>query len=419
MVQSADTSQSSADAPGADASADASPATAAAGAVDSKPCTITLEDGSVISGMLVDEGGERLVVLREPKSAEEARTEMESSPPRELLRAEREAWDLSLKECIRLTFENRRGFHVTAPLGDEDRLTISPAPGYWSSSERFREAAADQLRDVADCYADLHFAYGDLESRRVAEADTLQTWRRVKARFVVGAEGGEEAAETQTRSQYFNCRLQVEVAQKNLFTVENRLRYLIGLAAKDGRLIRPSTPLEADERRYDWETVHAEALANRTELRDQRKVVEDHQRSEAVAEARLAGAQNGKLGGRLTETVARHCRLLTARETAVLKDMELSVAHQLGQAVRDVDLAYGMMRTNFDQRAAAEDDVKAVRAVNDAGRASTDLLLQAFQRRAEAESAHHRALADYARAKMRVEYRKGTLLEAHGIRVAE
>lgn len=33
---------------------------------------------------------------------------------------------------------------------------------------------------------------------------------------------------------------------------------------------------------------------------------------------------------------------------------------------------------------------------------SIDLLLQAIQRRAQAEYAYHRALADYARAKMRV-----------------
>jgi hypothetical protein len=87
--------------------------------------------------------------------------------------------------------------------------------------------------------------------------------------------------------------------------------------------------------------------------------------------------------------------------------------------VRDVDLACGTMQTNRNQRAAAEDDVVAVRAIYDAGRVSLDLLLQAIQRRAQAESAHHRSLADYERATMRVEWRKGTLLQAYGIGVAE
>lgn len=229
---------------------------------ESTPCTITLEDGSVINGMLIDQGGERLVVLREPKSAKDATIEARLNPPAGRLQAELKMWDLTLKECIRLTFENHRGCQVVTPAVDEEGLTIAPVPGFWSSTDKFRSFAGDQLRDVIACYADLHFAYGDLESRRVAEADSLQTLRGVKAKFVVGAAGGEEAAETQIRSQYFNCRSQVEVAQTNLFTVENRLRYLIGLAVNDGRLIRPSTPLEAGERRYDWETVHAEWLAN-------------------------------------------------------------------------------------------------------------------------------------------------------------
>jgi hypothetical protein len=241
----------------------------------------------------------------------------------------------------------------------------------------------------------------------------------VKAKFDRGIEGGEAAAEAQSRNEYFNFRGQVEKAQANLLNAEKRLRFLIGLAANDGRLIRPSDPFETSERRYDWKTVHTEALANRIELRTQRKLVENHQRSQAVAEAMLASAQSRKLGERLTEAAARHCRLLTARETAVLKDMELSVSHQLSQAVRDVDLAFGTIQTNCNQRAAAEDDVVAVRMIYDAGRVSLDLLLQAVQRRAQAESARQRSLVDYERATMRVEWRKGTLLEAYGISVAE
>lgn len=397
------------------------PGPAAAMPDESTPCTITLEDGSVINGMLIDQAGERLVVLREPKSAKEATLDSRLNPPVGRLQADWKMWDLTLKECIRLTFANHRGSQVVAQAGDEDRLTISPVTGFWRSPDEFRAFAADQLRDIVECYAELHFAYGDLESRRVAEANSLQTWRGVKAKFDVGAVGGEEAAETQTRRQYFNCRSQMETAQKNLFTVENRLRYLLGLAANDGRLIRPSTPLEADERRYDWETVHAEALANRTELRDQRELLEKHRQASTKlnAEAAKVTSERPTVAERVKKTEARHAELLVSREAAELTDMELSVSHQLGQAVRDVDLTYGTTQTNFNQRAAAEDDLKAVRAIYDAGRASIDLLLQAIQRRAEAESAYHRALVDYERAKMRVEYRKETVLEAYGISVAE
>ena len=48
-----------------------------------------------------------------------------------------------------------------------------------------------------------------------------------------------------------------------------------------------------------------------------------------------------------------------------------------------------------------------------------DLLLQAQQRRAEAESAYYRSLVDYNRAIMRVHCRKGSLLEYNGIFLQE
>lgn len=53
---------------------------------------------------------------------------------------------------------------------------------------------------------------------------------------------------------------------------------------------------------------------------------------------------------RVKKTEARHCELLVSCEAAVLTDMELSVSHQLGQAVRDVNLTYGTTQTNFNQR---------------------------------------------------------------------
>jgi hypothetical protein len=125
------------------------------------------------------------------------------------------------------------------------------------------------------------------------------------------------------------------------------------------------------------------------------------------------------LGFRLGMTTVRHSQLLLARERAVLQDLELSISHQLGQSVRDLDLTYGTTQTNFNRRAAAEDEVQAVAAIHRVGRVTLDLLLQAQQRRAEAESAYYRSLVDYNRAIMRVHWRKGSLLEYNGIYLQE
>ena len=333
----------------------------------------------------------------------------------------------------------------------------------------FEAGVRDQMRDVEEAYWELYFCYRDLEARRVGEASALETWRRVKAKFSIGGEGGEANTEAQSRSQYFNFRQQVEVAQSNLFTVENRLRFLMGLAPSDGRLIRPADEPTIAPVKFDWATIHTEALARREEIRRQKWTIKRREleliaaknqllpRLDLVGRYRWLGAgdnlldvpRNGippfldgstawesltsgdfqeweaglqfsmPLGFRLGMTTVRHSQLLLARERAVLQDMELSVSHQLSQTVRDLDLSYGTTQTNFNQRAAAEDDVKAVAAIYYVGRVTLDLLLQAQQRRAQAESAYYRSLVDYNRAIMRVHWRKGSLLEYNGIYLQE
>jgi hypothetical protein len=45
-----------------------------------------------------------------------------------------------------------------------------------------------------------------------------------------------------------------------LFRAENRLRYMMGLAATDGRLIRPSEEPSDAHVLFDWSEIHAEAM---------------------------------------------------------------------------------------------------------------------------------------------------------------
>jgi hypothetical protein len=115
----------------------------------------------------------------------------------------------------------------------------------------------------------------------------------------------------------------------------------------------------------------------------------------------------------------RHQQLLLARERAILLDLENEIVHQLGDAIRDIDLNYGLTQTNFQRRLAAEQEVFAVNAAYEVGNVTLDLLLDAQRRRAEAESAYYRSLVDYNRAIMNVHYRKGSLLEYDGVYLAE
>jgi hypothetical protein len=125
------------------------------------------------------------------------------------------------------------------------------------------------------------------------------------------------------------------------------------------------------------------------------------------------------LGYRRELSGIRHHELLLARDRAILQDLELEISHQLGDAIRDIDLNYGLTQTNFNRRVAAEAEVQAVQASYEVQRVTLDLLLDAQRRRAEAESAYYRSLVDYNRAIMNVHYRKGSLLEYDGVYLAE
>ena len=115
----------------------------------------------------------------------------------------------------------------------------------------FEAGVRNLMRDVEDAYWELFFAYQDLEARKVGRDSALETWRKVKALQRVGGQGGEANQEAQARSQYFQFRSQVETALTNLFRVENNLRYIMGLAHTDGRLIRPSDEPTAARVHFD------------------------------------------------------------------------------------------------------------------------------------------------------------------------
>jgi len=266
----------------------------------------------------------------------------------------------------------------------------------------------------------------------------------------------------------------VEQALTEVFRGENRLRYIMGLSMSDGRLIRPSDEPTTARVAFDWAGIHCEALTRRVEIRRQKWEIKRREleliaarnfllpRLDAVGRYRWLGLgdelisgsrgaplfdatgtpqpgsnafanltsgefQEWQLGLQLSMPIGyrrelsgiRHHELLLARDRAILQDLELEISHQLGDAIRDIDLNYGLTQTNFNRRVAAEAEVQAVQASYEVQRVTLDLLLDAQRRRAEAESAYYRSLVDYNRAIMSVHYRKGSLLEYDGVYLAE
>ena len=337
------------------------------------------------------------------------------------------------------------------------------------SLAEFEEGVRDMVSDCENAYWELYFAYRNLEAAKAGRASALQTWQKVHALYVQGGKGGELDKEAQAREQYFFFRSQAQQSLNDLYRAENRLRYMMGIAVSDGRLIRPADEPTTAKVVFDWYEVHCETLSRAPELREQKWRIKQREleliASRNLLQPRLDAAgyyrwrglgddlldyrpdsdHNGLIntnafgeltGGKYQEwqlglnfqmpigfrrelAAIRHFQLQLARERARLQDAELEASHQLGDAVRNLDGNYDLAQTNFNRRVAAEKQVEAVKAAFDADTVTLDLLLDAQRRRADAEVAYYRSLVDYVRGILLVHYRKGSLLEYDGIYLAE
>jgi outer membrane protein TolC len=340
----------------------------------------------------------------------------------------------------------------------------------------FEAGVRNLISDTEQSYWELYFAYRNLEARKAGRDSSLEAWRKVHALYVEQSRGGEADKEAQAREQYFFFRSEVEQALTDVYRCENRLRYMMGISASDGRLIRPADEPTTARISFDWQQSLVEALSRSAELRKQKWVIKQRElelvaaknlilpRLDMVGRWRFLGmgeqlinqnydpynAEGGAnpdplvgtdaystlfsgqfqewqagaqfqmpLGFRRELATVRHFQLQLARERARLQDEELEASHALVEAVRNVDTNFALAQTNFNRRVAAERQVEAVQAAYDANTVTLDQLLDAQRRRAEAESSYYRSLVDYNRSISQLHYRKGSLLEYNGVFLAE
>ena len=329
----------------------------------------------------------------------------------------------------------------------------------------FEARVRDLVNEVEDAYWALYLAYRELDAVIAGRDSALQTWRKIHALYVVSARGGEAEKEAQAREQYFLFRSQVEQRLNNLYSVENNLRYIIGLAATDGRLIRPSDEPTSAKVTFDWYEAHAEALVRNVDVRVQKWKVKRSEmeliaaknyllpRLDAIGVYRWLGMgddlinanrqvqpdgnafqslTSGKyqewqfgldlsipIGFRKEMAGVRYAQLNLARQRAVLQEEELELSHQLSHAIRSVESDLIITHTNFNRRVAAQRQVEAVAAAYETETVTLDLLLETQRRLAEAEIAYFRSLVEYNDAIVEVHYRKGSLLEYNDIFLAE
>jgi outer membrane protein TolC len=330
----------------------------------------------------------------------------------------------------------------------------------------FEGAVRNMVGDVESAYWELYFAYRNLDAAVEGRDDALRTWQKANALYLNGPLEGSAAFEAQALEQYYGFRNAAEQAQSQLYDAERRLRFMMGIQATDGRLIRPKDDPATAKISFDWNDCLGEALARSVEIREARFRVKQRDLELIAAKNYLlpqlsldasyrwtglghdlvspgdptltGGAVDNLAAGQFQDwhiaidaSVPIGFRKQTsgvtnaedtlARERVKLTETEKEVVSQLSFAVSGMDAAYMLTFSNFNRRAQAKRQVEAVQTAYDhsvAGVTFNDLL-NAQQRLAQSESDYYRSLTNYAKAISLVHRVKGTLLEYNGVYLTE
>ncbi|MBX3420377.1 MAG: TolC family protein [Pirellulaceae bacterium] len=331
----------------------------------------------------------------------------------------------------------------------------------------FEDGIINYVNEVESLYWELYFAYHNLEALVAGRNSALLTWQRVKELERVGARGGDAASEAQARSQYYGFDVQVREAltgPRGLYAIEQNLRYLLGLSATDGTLLKPvSQPMEGSVV-YDWQTSLRDALTCRVEVRRQKWGIKRRELEllaarlnrrptlDLVSQYRWRGFGDNLIDGYAAESsnslyqdifsgkyqewfagiewgypvgmrqagaAVTHARLSLAREQAILEESELRISHDLSTASRSIARAYNLMEANFNRQQSDRDQVAALQARYEGGLDNINFLLQAQQQLVASQSAFFRSLVDYQLALRDFHREKGSLLLYNQVNLSE
>jgi outer membrane protein TolC len=334
----------------------------------------------------------------------------------------------------------------------------------------FEVSVINLVSDVEKAYWDLVTAYRVLDTQIKGREAALQTFQYQQVRLEVGS--GRSDEEAQARSQYYQFQAQVESAlggPVGLYQSEQRLRYLIGYPATDGRLIRPSTEPNDAKVIFDWSSALGQALERRVEVRRQRMSLQRRELELVAARMNfkprldllfqyrwrglgdnLIGSSTGAagtglpddnlygsiLGGNYQEGQAgielsfpvgfraaglaiANAKLNLSRERAVLAETELRVSHDLSDAARQVDITYQLLETNYNR---VEADLRQVEVLQRRYRDGSDninFLLQAQRQAVTSTTEFYRSLSAYNLALRDLHRQKGSLLAYNNVQMAE
>lgn len=329
----------------------------------------------------------------------------------------------------------------------------------------FENAVITLLADVEQSYWDLATAYRLLDANIKGRESALRTYQYQKVRLEVGAGRQDEEAQAQSQYYQFQASVQNQLGGPNgLYALEQRLRYLLGMPASDGQLIKPITDPIDSKVLFDWNSVLTQALERRVEVRRQRYEVKRRQlelyaaklnkrpqldfvglyRYQGLGDNLIGDASNGDDDGLLTSIASgdfqewqagvefilpvglrraavavSQAQLQVQRERAILAETELRISHDLSDAARNVDLTYQLVETNYNRYRADLRQVEVLTRRYLDGTDNINFLLQAQRSVVQSEVAFYQALANYNLAIRDLHRQKGSLLAYNQVQLAE
>lgn len=334
----------------------------------------------------------------------------------------------------------------------------------------FEAGVINFIDDVETAYWELYFAYRNLDAVGGARERSAEVLRDLTKAVAAGVESGyrQLAAEIQIHALDDQYQTALNGTKTGALSVgvyrgERQLRWLMGLPATDGRLIRPAdSPTEASII-FDWYDISNEAISRRVELRRQGWLVKkrqlellasknfvlpqldvystyrvrgfgddlafggsgtfsdsfrdlasfDHQELEGGVEFGMP------VGYRQGYAAIRNATFKLKRETAILDQQEDRIISELSDAVAEVDRSGEAIQASYRRLVTAQAYQSSLELAANNERITAESRIDAINQIAAAEVQYHRAMADYMLALKDVHRQKGSLLQVNGIDLTE
>ena len=324
----------------------------------------------------------------------------------------------------------------------------------------------------------IYVAYRSVNAAIIGRNSAIATAKFAKLNYDNGTGTKQELAQAEEQYYGFRARLSSALAGSNMpgddrfgvYGYERVMRELMGLAATDGRLIRPIQEPSLARLEFDWNESVAQMLYLSPELRNAKTVIKQRELEQVSAKNQILPEVNLSLlyrwvgvgdtlgpperrdnrfpsrgssalssltsgdfqegvvrleitppaiGARRELTRIRGTQLRLQQSRAYLQDAERLLVSQLSDAVAKSATHYQLVQTNAMRWQASEQEVEARLAEYKGGRSPVNVVLQSQQRRADAQISYYRALGEYNKSINYVDYLKGTMLANNNITLAE